>query len=201
MAFFDATPMTERPTLPPLHSLNLPVPGSSWVSGAHALPSIYDRHVPAHAAQQSWHRGRQVSVSSSISSRTASASPPPSEVPSLTDSISTTSTRQSTSPPPTAMPYGSVRIVLADSFEDADAALVFPPPGAPYIPTISDLNTNPGSTEALKQGKPLLLVGKAMEYLRHPQRRIAKGARIHPYRIVRSGGSRRSSMASTISPQ
>ncbi|KAJ7604001.1 hypothetical protein DFH06DRAFT_1349843 [Mycena polygramma] len=75
---------------------------------------------------------------------------------------------QARAPPP---PSNTKLTLVPSSFADADAIVVIPPPGTPHVP-----GTRPG------QG--LLLTGPALERLRHPQRQIAKGTRLHPYRFA-----------------
>ncbi|KIM70495.1 hypothetical protein SCLCIDRAFT_1206636 [Scleroderma citrinum Foug A] len=62
-----------------------------------------------------------------------------------------------------------VRLVPT-SIENADAVVVIPPP--PTVPHAC-------------QAQPLLLVGPALQRFRQPNRQLAKGSRVHPYRIVR----------------
>lgn len=61
----------------------------------------------------------------------------------------------------------------------------------PYVPGISALSRANASSGSLLLPKPrrnraLLLVGSAAKYLRHPQVQLAKGVRVHPYRMVPS---------------
>jgi hypothetical protein len=42
-------------------------------------------------------------------------------------------------------------------------------------------------------------MGPALEHFRHPQRQIAKGTRLHPYRFAGDRTSRRASIASSLS--
>ncbi|KAJ7100089.1 hypothetical protein B0H15DRAFT_796783 [Mycena belliarum] len=58
--------------------------------------------------------------------------------------------------------------LVPSAFDEADAVLVVPPPG-----------------HGAAGSKPLLLTGAALAHLRHPQRQIAKGTRLHPYRFAR----------------
>ncbi|KAI9569914.1 hypothetical protein HD554DRAFT_2170906 [Boletus coccyginus] len=113
--------MAPRPTLPPLHSLDLP---RGDTRTHHCCP-------------------------------TAQLNPnPPTASPPMT----------STGP----FPARKVRLVPT-SFENADAVVLVPPPSAPNVPP----------------PPPLLLVGPALARLRHHQCQLAKGARIHPYRVAR----------------
>ncbi|KAJ6482167.1 hypothetical protein C8R47DRAFT_1218143 [Mycena vitilis] len=95
----------------------------------------------------------------SWSSTSRAPSPTPSDASSRTSSSSRSS------------PVSTKLTLIPSSFADADAIVVIPPPGTPHVP-----GTRPG------QG--LLLTGPALERLRHPQRQIAKGTRLHPYRFA-----------------
>ncbi|THH07126.1 hypothetical protein EW146_g9412 [Bondarzewia mesenterica] len=147
------------------------MPGSSMNL---LLPSIHELHEPCGITANSCLaapypvRNRRVSISSSISSRTSSVSPPP--------SLITTRTTSSPSPPPPSISRPKVRFVRVDSWENADAALLYPPPEAPHVPKRQDIMS--GASSQGRPSGPLLLVGRAMEHLRGPDRCIAKGARI-----------------------
>ncbi|KAH0826670.1 hypothetical protein J3R83DRAFT_5058 [Lanmaoa asiatica] len=78
------------------------------------------------------------------------------------------------STPTTPFPTRKIRLVPT-SFENADAVVLISPPSASNTPS----------------PQPLLLVGPALQRLRHPQRQLAKGARLHPYRIARGPSDRR----------
>lgn len=76
---------------------------------------------------------------------------------------------------PTPTPFLTRKIRLVPtSFENADAVVLVLPPSAPNAPP----------------PQPFLLVGPALARLRQPQRKLAKGSRIHPYRIVRPSDRR-----------
>ncbi|KAJ7043462.1 hypothetical protein C8F04DRAFT_1072148 [Mycena alexandri] len=157
-SFSSSSSSSERPTLPPLHTLNLLPP--SFAQHCRG-DSPYDSSPRLHVPKRSWAYPRRVSMSSSSSSSTSrTPSPSPS------DSSSSSSSTSPTSP--------KVKLVPC-SFADADAVVVIPPPGAP--------------------GQGLLLTGPALAHLRHPQRQIAKGTRLHPYRFA---AGRRASMASSV---
>ncbi|KAG1849979.1 hypothetical protein F4604DRAFT_1809745 [Suillus subluteus] len=169
-----------RPTLPPLHSLNLPRALKTQPPRIDALHDSYELkrqiprlHIPSSQYSHS-HKNRQVSISSSTSSRTPSPTPSP-----LSSSRSPTSGGQST------------KICLVPTtFEHADAVVVIPDPDAPHLHPLS------GVTNLKQPAPPVLLVGPALQCLRQPQRQIAKGARLHPYRIVRTPADRKFSIAS-----
>ncbi|EIW84709.1 hypothetical protein CONPUDRAFT_69731 [Coniophora puteana RWD-64-598 SS2] len=108
--------------------------------------------------------------SPSIASSTSDDSRPPSPSPSF-------SSASSTSTSPSTLASRKIRLVPS-TLALADAVVIVPP--APS--TASSAAIGPIQT-------PLLLVGPALERLRCPQRQLSKGARIHPYRIVRGGGS------------
>ncbi|KAJ6584567.1 hypothetical protein B0H19DRAFT_1249530 [Mycena capillaripes] len=162
---------SERPTLPPLHTLNLlPAPCAQHRKRGSPYDS-YERTCPRlNVPQHSWPYARRVSTSTSSStSRTPSPSP------------SDTSSRTSSSSSPTS-PSKQKLTLVPSSFEDAEAIVVIPPPGAAH---------------GRGQSQSLLLTGLALEHLRHPQRPLAKGTRLHPYRFART--SRRTSIASSLS--
>ncbi|KAG2143059.1 hypothetical protein DEU56DRAFT_793278 [Suillus clintonianus] len=165
-----------RPTLPPLHTLDLPR-GKTQVPHIDALHDSYEfkPQIPRlHTPSQYYPHSRQ-SRHASISSSTSSRTPSP-----LSPSRSPTSRRQST----------KFRLVPT-TFEHANAVVVVPAPDAPHVHPLS------GVTNLKQPPQPLLLVGPALQQLCRPQRQITKGARLHPYRIVRSPADRRFSIAST----
>ncbi|KAF9467841.1 hypothetical protein BDZ94DRAFT_1318390 [Collybia nuda] len=161
----------ERPTLPPLHTLDLPNPTSMKprLHGAQLRHEFYDQY-PRYNI-------RQVSDSSSSTSRTSSPTP----------SISPMSGAHALP----SLPSNRRQTVLfyPCSLEEADAALLIPPPSAPYVPRVSDLGTS--SPFQQKQNKCLLLTGPRLDELRRPGRQLAKGARIHPYRLAMRGNTTR----------
>ncbi|KAH7886985.1 hypothetical protein F5I97DRAFT_1088608 [Phlebopus sp. FC_14] len=164
------TPASARPTLPPLHTLDLPR-GKTQLPRIHELYDLDDLsyqtsrlHLPDLPYQR---QTRQVSVSSSTSSRTPSPTPSP-----------TDGTIRPSIPMSSGKPSSKMRLIPT-TLENADAVVVIPPADAQHIPPLFGIPPT-------KQGpQTLLLVGPALQYLRHPQRRLAKGARVHPYRIVR----------------
>ncbi|KAG6907994.1 hypothetical protein DXG01_006529 [Tephrocybe rancida] len=181
----------ERPVLPPLHTLGLPNPSTGTINAFH---ESYDNATCPRLHIPHWRRSRQVSTTSSATSRSSS--------PTLFD-IETSSSRASSpasdndiSAPPTPIlsisPLSSrapqhtlpnappLRFRLEPcSLADAQAIVLVPPPSAPFIPSSSM------PTPQQKQ-QALLLLGPSLEYFRQPQRQLAKGARIHPYRITPS---------------
>ncbi|KAG1776755.1 hypothetical protein EV702DRAFT_1106222 [Suillus placidus] len=164
------SPAFVRPTLPPLHTLDLPrgktqLPRHDSYELKRQIPRL---HMPSSQYSHS-RQNRQVSISSSTSSRTPSPTPSP-----------LSSGGQST----------KIRLVPT-TFEHADAVVVVPAPDAPHVHPLS------GVTNLKQPAQPLLLVGPALQRMRQPQRQLAKGARLHPYRIVRSPADRRFSIAST----
>ncbi|PSR70736.1 hypothetical protein PHLCEN_2v13356 [Hermanssonia centrifuga] len=192
-----------RPTLPSLHTLgllNALTLNESMESplAESLLPRHETKSEPYRRLDNSrWQRVRQASISSTTSSCTTLTSR--SISPCYSENLN--STRSSTSPPPPYVPAGSFSLILT-SFEKADAFVVVPPPEAPYVPNISALSRTSASSNTPKgnaQRSPaLLLVGPAVEYLRHPRLRIAKGARIHPYRVIPRHSRRRVSPSSPI---
>ncbi|KAF7360210.1 hypothetical protein MVEN_00749800 [Mycena venus] len=158
---------SDRPTLPPLHTLNLLPPSYAQRKGGSPYDSYERPCQRPYAPQHSWQRTRRVSTSTS-SSTSRTPSPTPSNASSRTSSSSSTSS-----------PISPSKLTLIpSSFEDADAVVVVPPPGA-----------RSGTSQSL------LLTGPALEQLRHPRRQLAKGTRLHPYRFA----GRRASNASSLS--
>ncbi|KJA25652.1 hypothetical protein HYPSUDRAFT_37695 [Hypholoma sublateritium FD-334 SS-4] len=155
---FTNTRAAERPTLPSIHTLDLPMLAPSNVKYAphdnvHGFPSII--------------HDRKVSTSSSATSASRSASPSPScdtRGRSVFGASSATPTKFRLVPCP---------------MDAADAFIFVPPPGT-YVPTPTNYAARNGN------GQGILLMGKALQHLRRsPPRPLAKGARLHPYRIVR----------------
>ncbi|KAH7913297.1 hypothetical protein BJ138DRAFT_1178154 [Hygrophoropsis aurantiaca] len=178
-----------RPTLPPLHTLGLPI-GKAGTRLPH-IDELYDAYDLNHQTSHSHishkypqsRQTRKVSISSSTSSRT----------PSPTPSISPLRATRPNLPHPTLIQKATKIRLVPTTLEDADA-IVFVPPQTASLPGAS------ATTPVSQNQQPLLLVGPALAHLRHPQRQLAKGARIHPYRIVRGpADSRRASTVSTTS--
>ncbi|KAJ7185769.1 hypothetical protein C8R46DRAFT_1207889 [Mycena filopes] len=106
-----------RPTLPPLHTLNLlPAQHRRWDSPYDHLPRL---HIPKRTRACP----RRVSLSSSSSTTSRTPSPTPSDC----SSSSTSSTSMS---PASPHPHAKLRLVPS-SLADADAVVVIPPSGAP----------------------------------------------------------------------
>jgi hypothetical protein len=172
-----------RPTLPPLHSLHLPrgltktqPPRIDALHDSYELKRQIPRlHIPSSQYSRPCQK-RQVSISSSTSSRTPSPTSSP-----LSSSRSPTSGGQSP----------KIRLVPT-TFRHADAVVVISPPDAPHVHPLS------GVTNLEQPVPPILLVGPGLKFLRQPQRQIVKGARLRPYRIVRSPADRKFSIASII---
>ncbi|KII87814.1 hypothetical protein PLICRDRAFT_648523 [Plicaturopsis crispa FD-325 SS-3] len=169
---------SDRPTLPPLHTLNL----KPRLAGVHDL---HDSNETPTRTMRNWLHPRHASISStstSTSSRTPSPSPSDMSACSSSSSFSTSTalTTPSPSPPPEA------RVRLAPTTLDlAEVVFITHPPNAPHIPSLTGAPAPP---------KTMMLVGPALRTLRQASdRSFAKGARVHPYRIVRgaSGGSRK----------
>ncbi|KAJ7634643.1 hypothetical protein FB45DRAFT_865328 [Roridomyces roridus] len=170
---------SQRPTLPPLRTLNL-LPPSCAKSPREV--SHYDLHEHSsrprlHVPQHSWPHinSRRVSTSSSTTSQSRTPSPTPSDASS--SSLLSASSSSSCSPYKTS-PHRKLSL-FPSSLEEADAIVVVPADPA---------------------AKSLLLTGRAVERLR--QRQIAPhGARLHPYRFCprTSGSHRRASVSSSVS--
>ncbi|KAJ8462132.1 hypothetical protein ONZ45_g18047 [Pleurotus djamor] len=190
MSSMTSTPAwnaSERPTLPPLHTLDLPVPFVRRSSSPDS-DSSYDLN-DAMSSTKNYHHSRRVSMLSSTSSRTPS--PTPSD-----DRLDTTTSRtnkiklptlpshpsltiQSPSTParrirPTVNP-GRIRLIPC-SMDEAEAVVVVPGPGVQNIPSIAAL-------AAKKPSQAMLLVGPALAHVRG--REPLRGARVHPYRFLR----------------
>ncbi|KAF8268913.1 hypothetical protein EI94DRAFT_1799819 [Lactarius quietus] len=178
----------ERPTLPPLRSLDLPmhgVPSRMTLPGIHELCNQNNDLDPSHlTALYAWQWRRQGSVSSPTSSCFPSTPLPPSIAASFT------SAHNSVPPQPHQMQRGNpsdshVRLVLADSFDHADAALVLcSAAGATNATGAPRMISSPDALGGIKPGAPLLVVGPALERIRRPGTVLGKGVRMHPYRIV-----------------
>ncbi|KAI0266545.1 hypothetical protein BC834DRAFT_133702 [Gloeopeniophorella convolvens] len=204
--------MSERPTLPPLRSLALPMPGGSHktnLPGIHELCNydndmVCSRHPAWMTASNSvslqnrtpashdWQRNRQGSGSPSSPSSDA---PPPS----ITSALA--------SPPPTTTSFASlqraspiethVRLVLTDSFDSADAALVLCSVGAPRASSTPRMISSPDALDGIKPGAPLLVVGRALERIRRPGTALGKGVRMHPYRLIHTSTTSHASSTMT----
>ncbi|KAI0346377.1 hypothetical protein BDW22DRAFT_1352434 [Trametopsis cervina] len=185
-----------RPMLPPLHTLGLP---TLQDFNDRSPSGLDDSPTPMPRDFIRWHRARQSSISSTTSSCTSTTS---TETPLNAIPVCN---RDSPTPPPNHVSTNSFSLVLT-SFEKANAFVVVPPPQQ-YVPGISSLARASASVSPSKpksrRNQALLLVGPAVEYLRHPRMRIAKGARVHPYRIVPNTPKRSSTSpepSSTTSP-
>ncbi|KAH6906784.1 hypothetical protein BKA70DRAFT_398306 [Coprinopsis sp. MPI-PUGE-AT-0042] len=190
MSFSTSTPRTsERPTLPPFKTLESLadqgyVSSSQWSSRSTFVP--YPRSAPATCSRYT-HGLRKASISSSNTSGSERS-------PSPTPSVSSRSSSLSPSSPLTPVtPSGQVRLVRCD-MQEANALILVPAPDTPFTHPV---------LKGAKPGQSLLLVGHAMQqFVRHPQREISRGARMHPYRaipITSNTSSRRSSVASMTS--
>jgi len=82
-----------------------------------------------------------------------------------------------------------VRLVLTDSFENADAALVICSTGPSNTTGAPRMISHPDALGGIKPGAPLLVVGPAFERIRRPGTVLGKGVRMHPYRIVQPTGA------------
>ncbi|KAN0130132.1 hypothetical protein V8E53_012077 [Lactarius tabidus] len=177
----------ERPTLPPLRSLDLPmhgVPSRMTLPGIHELCNQNNDLDPSHlTALYAWQSRRQGSVSSPTSSCFPSTPLPPS----IAASFAPTHNSAPHQPPQAQRsnhPDSHVRLVLADSFENADAALVLCSAGATNAAGAPRMISSPEALGGIQPGAPLLVVGPALERIRRPGTVLGKGVRMHPYRIV-----------------
>lgn len=166
-----------RPTLPSIHTLNLPLLASPTSANVKYQNHDNSRWTPSHPPHNKpHHHDRQVSTSSSntSSSRNSSPSPSDSEI------------------PPSRTKFRLVPCPL----ETADAAIVVSPPGTPYYPYTPNYVPRAGKPEGFLCMGPV-----ALSQLRSPRRAHPKGFRIHPYKIVRgpTTSPRRTSVISIIS--
>lgn len=148
--------------LPPLRTV---LDNLERVGDKPQLPSLgkiyesheHDRQIIQLPTAPCIHQGRQIAIASSMSSE--ALAPLPACAP------------QSLTPPQSRpkVPPMPIKLRLAPTtFDNADA-IVFVPPALPHA----------------RQPQALLFVGPALQRLRNPPRPLAKGLRLHPYRIVR----------------
>jgi len=175
--------LEDRPTLPSIHTLNLPFPPRP--KQTHVK---YQNHNNLICSPLN-HHGRQVSTSSSRTSASRTISPSPS--PPFNDADSEINNSNS---------HTDTKFRLVPCPLDiADAVILVPAPHAYPTPNLPNYVPRSG------HGQGLLLVGTALQQIRQPHRQLAKGARIHPYRVVRgenntpTQNSRRSSIISITS--
>ncbi|KDR80054.1 hypothetical protein GALMADRAFT_265248 [Galerina marginata CBS 339.88] len=167
------TEFERRPTLPSIHTLNLP--SLSRSSHRNVKYETHDnlRRTPTNAM----HHERQVSTSSSHTSISRNTSPSPSPLSDVDSDGETT-------------PQTKFRLVPCP-LEVAEAIIV-----------VSDepiTSQRPNYAPQQGKGQSILIVGPSVQRFRNPQRPLAKGSRIHPYRIVRgpkTSDLRRSSVVS-----
>ncbi|KAL1742286.1 hypothetical protein HDZ31DRAFT_43591 [Schizophyllum fasciatum] len=171
---------TSRPTLPSIHELGLPP----------FLPDMASLSLNDVDMSDATSHRRRTSTSSTSTLTSSSRSPSPTlydEPTSRTDAKSPGKRRSpaprtpspmsaaATAPPPAALPYALAPCPLSE----ADAVLLFPPHDKAQGPSRGIM----------------MLTGESVRQLRHPERRIARGARLQPYKIVRD--ARRRSLADT----
>jgi hypothetical protein len=106
---------------------------------------------------------------------------------------STSSSRSPSHSPPPPPSESTVRIILAGSFEDADAALVYPTTGMVKGQLAPSIVRDASVLDSGVFSRPYLLVGPALKRFNASGRRLPKGARAHPYRMLRSSSSSSSS--------
>lgn len=165
MAHCAPASSSSRTTLPPLRTL---LENLKMVDENTELPSLERMYDPHEWNRETAHFHRPPSSSSVRQKRQVSA------VPITTSRIPFPAPACSPSalpfPHPQKPPYAPQKLRLVPAtLENADAVVVIPP----------SLPTPQGC-----QPQPLLLVGPALQRFRHPNRRLAKGARVHPYQIV-----------------
>ncbi|CCL98758.1 uncharacterized protein FIBRA_00763 [Fibroporia radiculosa] len=169
MAFF--VPHDSRPILPPLHTLSLrDTTDEDELSSADDTYDSNDQCTPDSDIESTgshWMRIRQTSISSTTSSCTvASRDTSPCDV----------------RPSSTLTPSRNFSLVRT-TMDKANALIVIPEvPSIPQLP--GSERSSMSSAESARRGKAFLVVGPSIERFRHPERRIAKGARVHPYLMV-----------------
>lgn len=170
MAHCAPTASSSRTILPPLRTL---LENLKMIDENTELPSLERMYDPHELNRKTAHfhlppsssfvrQRQQVSAFPITKSRTPSPAPicVPSSVP---------------FPDPQKPPCLQQKIRLVPTtLENADAVVVIPP----------SLPTSQG-----RQPQPLLLMGPALQRFRQPNRRLAKGARVHPYQMVRGATS------------
>jgi len=166
-----------RPTLPSIHTLNLP----SLSRSSHRNVK-YDNHdnLRRNSINAMHPHERQVSTSSFHTSASRNTSPSPSDIDSDGDT---------TSP---STPQGPTKFRLVPCpLEEAEAIILIS--NQPIRPQPSNYTPRQGKEHSV------LIVGPSLQRFRNPQRPLAKGARIHPYRIVRGSKTSESRRSSVIS--
>ena len=130
---------------------------------------------------------RKFSTSSSATSSSRTPSPSPSN--------STSCSHSSLSDESDAR----VRLVPS-TLETADAVVIVPPPDARHFPSLPSLSSFPTiqllshlstTMDESETARPLLLLGPALQHLRHPRRQIAKAQGLHPYKILKTHSVRK----------
>ncbi|TFK89947.1 hypothetical protein K466DRAFT_485711 [Polyporus arcularius HHB13444] len=121
-------------------------------------------------------RDRQSSISSTCTS-SSRASSPTNAWPARRMSVCTRPIRRHHP----YLPSEKYRVVLSNSYDDADAMLVLP-----YSPDAVDENNQliPEKAEKSMTGKAYLVVGPLAVQLRKPQNRARFRAAVHPYRFI-----------------
>ncbi|KAF8830388.1 hypothetical protein F5879DRAFT_992007 [Lentinula edodes] len=168
---------SELATLPPLRPVATPMPVRlPGIEHIHSLPDPRpSRTIPLYAPHASVPIPRKFSTSSSITNESRSPSPSLSS-PSSSSSPTLVNPNHGLTSTQRGQPF--MRLVPTD-MAHAEAVVVVPPPGP-------------------ESQKPLLLIGPALKFINHPQRRIARGARVYPYRREMSPHhARKASWAST----
>ena len=139
---------------------------------------------------QGWQRTRQDSVSSPVALHAPSSPPPPPSIAGpLASTLYNSTANYSNYAHQTNTPEPHVRLVLTDSLETADAALVLFSTSASNASGAPRVISSPDALSSIKPGPPVLVVGAALDRIRRPGTVLGKGARMHPYRIVPSTGT------------
>jgi len=175
----------ERPTLPPLRSLALPMHG---VPSKMTLPGLCNgQQDPAYSPpSQGWQSRRPDSVSSPTTFHAPYPPPPPSIAGPLAYTLYNSTATHSFHMHQTNAAEPHVRLVLTDSLENADAVLVLSSTSASNASGAPRVISSPDALGGIKPGPPLLIVGAALGRIRRPGTVLGKGVKMHPYRIVPS---------------
>ncbi|KNZ78664.1 hypothetical protein J132_10769, partial [Termitomyces sp. J132] len=145
---------------------------SSSSSSRASSPRLFDRSSPSSRASTP---STEPDTSTSTSTSSTSTLPSPCAPPTPVLSVSPLPMHASSHPNAPPVRFRLEPCTLAE----AQAIVLVPPPSAPFIPS-SSMPQPPQKQQAL------LLLGHSLEYFRQPNRQLAKGARIHPYRITPS---------------
>ncbi|KAI0075508.1 hypothetical protein K474DRAFT_1773198 [Panus rudis PR-1116 ss-1] len=172
---------TTRPSLPPLHTLELPTLPRAQAKLA-PLTNIDNVPLKTFDEIMSRCRPRQYSNSSTMTAA-SSCTPPHSRSPSPSDESPTTISSRPYDRHPPAVPSGNFTLIKS-SIEEATAFVIVPP-----------------CPENTRTADSFLVVGHQAIRLRQKAKEMSSStgkprARFHPYKVVRYSDSRRTSLVS-----